>query len=70
MTLEQKMAEEGYTKKEILVCPKCGEVLRDKDYDTYTEYHNALTGHCRKCGHDDYWGYFYKTVYVKHGSIT
>ena len=42
------------------ICPKCHQELDDDDYYEDTEYHNAIIGHCRKCGHDDHWGYFFK----------
>jgi hypothetical protein len=70
MTEQQYMEQQGYTKKDICVCPECGEVLGDDDYEEHTEYHNAITGHCKKCGHHDHWGYFFKDVYVKDGSVS
>ena len=69
MTEQQYMEQQGYTKKCSCVCPECGEVLGDDDYEEHAEYHNAIIGHCKKCGHHDHYGYFFKDVYVKDGSV-
>ena len=42
------------------ICPNCHQELDDDEYEEYTEYHNQIVGHCKKCGHDDHWGYFFR----------
>ena len=43
------------------ICPNCHQELKDDEYYETTEYHNALTGHCKKCGYDGHWGDFFNT---------
>jgi RNase P subunit RPR2 len=42
------------------VCPNCHQELNDDEYDESSEYHNAIIGHCRKCGHSTHYGYFFR----------
>ena len=44
----------------MIVCPHCQQELKDGEYEEYTEYHNAITGHCKKCGYSDDWMDFVK----------
>ena len=41
------------------ICPNCHKELSDDDYDETSEYHNAIIGHCKKCGYSTHYGCFF-----------
>lgn len=65
MKFDDYMKQQGFKEKHILVCPECGEVLNDDEYDEVNAYHNTLDGVCKKCGHTEHYTCFSKYVYVK-----
>ena len=42
------------------VCPNCHQELNDDEYYESSEYHNAIIGNCRKCGHSTHYGCFFR----------